>query len=323
LNISDRMTAHSLQKAPTGKDIMDAQSRIASFIHKTPVFTSKAFDAMSNKSCLLKGEHLQKTGAFKARGAMNAVLIHRDSAQVSGFITHSSGNHGAALSWAAEQIGAPAYIVMPSNAPQAKINAVKEYGGLITFCDPTLEARELAAAELQRSTGALFIHPYDNYDVIAGQATATLELLQEHPDLDWLFIPVGGGGLLAGASLANYYFGKAKVVGCEPSNADDAYKSFISKTRVSVKTPNTIADGLRTSLGVRNFPIILDHVNDIILLSEEELENAWHICLSRTKQFIEPSAASGIAAALKHQSTGKAGIMLCGGNMNTSQFALR
>ncbi|MDA9103907.1 pyridoxal-phosphate dependent enzyme, partial [Schleiferiaceae bacterium] len=135
--------------------------------------------------------------------------------------------------------------------------------------------------------------------------------------------PVGGGGLLAGASLANYYFGKAKVIGCEPSNADDAYQSFNSKTWVPVTKPNTIADGLRTSLGVRNFPIILNHVSDIILLSEEELENAWHICLSRLKQFIEPSAAVGIAAALKHHSTGKAGIILCGGNMNTLQFALR
>ena len=317
------MTAQSLQQVPSGQDIIDAQNRIAPYIHKTPVFTSKAFDAMSNKSCLLKGEHLQKTGAFKARGAMNAVLIHKDSAQVSGFITHSSGNHGAALAWAAGQIGAPAYVVMPSNAPQAKIDAVKEYGGIISFCEPTLKDREHTAAELQNSTGALFIHPYDNYDVIAGQATATLELLQEHPDLDWLFIPVGGGGLLAGASLANYYFGKAKVIGCEPSNADDAYQSFNSKTWVPVTKPNTIADGLRTSLGVRNFPIILNHVSDIILLSEEELENAWHICLSRLKQFIEPSAAAGIAAALKHHSTGKAGIILCGGNMNTLQFALR
>ncbi|MEJ6760094.1 MAG: pyridoxal-phosphate dependent enzyme, partial [Flavobacteriales bacterium] len=306
------MTAQSLQQVPSGQDIIDAQNRIAPYIHKTPVFTSKAFDAMSNKSCLLKGEHLQKTGAFKARGAMNAVLIHKDSAQVSGFITHSSGNHGAALAWAAGQIGAPAYVVMPSNAPQAKIDAVKEYGGIISFCEPTLKDREHTAAELQNATGALFIHPYDNYDVIAGQATATLELLQEHPDLDWLFIPVGGGGLLAGASLANYYFGKAKVIGCEPSNADDAYQSFNSKTWVPVTKPNTIADGLRTSLGVRNFPIILNHVSDIILLSEEELENAWHICLSRLKQFIEPSAAAGIAAALKHHSTGKAGIILCG-----------
>lgn len=317
------MTAQSLQQVPSGRDIIDAQNRIAPYIHKTPVFTSKAFDAMSNKSCLLKGEHLQKTGAFKARGAMNAVLIHKDSAQVSGFITHSSGNHGAALAWAAGQIGAPAYVVMPSNAPQAKIDAVKEYGGIISFCEPTLKDREHTAAELQNATGALFIHPYDNYDIIAGQATATLELLQEHPDLDWLFIPVGGGGLLAGASLANYYFGKAKVIGCEPSNADDAYQSFNSKTWVPVTKPNTIADGLRTSLGVRNFPIILNHVSDIILLSEEELENAWHICLSRLKQFIEPSAAAGIAAALKHHSTGKAGIILCGGNMNTLQFTLR
>ena len=317
------MTTIPLQQVPTGKDIIDAQNRIAPFVHKTPVFTSKAFDAMTKKSCLLKGEHLQKTGAFKARGAMNAVLIHQEKAKVSGFVTHSSGNHGAALSWAARQIGAPAYIVMPSNAPQAKVDAVKGYGGIITFCEPTLEAREHTAAELQGSTGAVFIHPYDNYDIIAGQATATLELLQEHPDLEWLFVPVGGGGLIAGASLANYYFGKAKVIGCEPQNANDAYQSFTSKTWVPVAAPDTIADGLRTSLGEKNFPVILDHVSDIILLSEEELENAWHICLSRTKQFIEPSAAAGIAAALKHHGTGKAGIIICGGNMNTAQFALR
>ena len=199
-----------LQHVPTAEDLKAAQARIAAYIHRTPVFQSQKFDNKSGASIIFKGEHLQKTGAFKARGAMNAVLINQEHAKGRGFVTHSSGNHGAALAWAASNIGEKAHIIMPSNAPKAKIEAVRSYGGIIEFCAPTLDAREQTAKAVEEKEGAFFVHPYDNYDIIAGQATATMELLEEHPDLKYLFVPVGGGGLLSGAALANAYFGSGK-----------------------------------------------------------------------------------------------------------------
>lgn len=310
-------------KAPTAQDIIDAAERIAPYVHTTPVLTSTLFDELHDGSYFFKGEHLQMTGAFKARGAMNAILQNLNHALTYGVVTHSSGNHGAALSWAAQQIGAEAHIIMPSNAPKTKIAAVQRYGGNITFCEPTLEARESTAAATAARTGALLIHPYNNYHIIAGQATATYELLQSVPDLKHLFIPVGGGGLLAGAALANHFFGRAKIYGCEPANASDAHESFTSGTLVPVKNPNTIADGLRTSLGDKNFPIIQQLVNEIVLVSEEEIESAWHTTLETTKQMIEPSAATGVAVAIKKDCKGKCGIMLCGGNMDVRNFKLR
>ena len=309
-----------LQAPPTAADLEAAHARIVPFIHHTPVFRSQKFDERAGLTCHFKGEHLQKTGAFKARGAMNAVLVNRSAAQGKGFVTHSSGNHGAALAWAAAQIGETAYIIMPENAPKSKIEAVRSYGGQITFCAPTLQAREQTAAEVQAAHGAVLIHPYDNYDIIAGQATATMELLADTPDLDYLFVPVGGGGLLTGAALANRYFGRAKVIGCEPLGANDAYISFTSGHHTPVEHPDTIADGLRTSLGHRNFPLIRQFVDEIVLLSESELRDGWEFAISRLKQFVEPSAAAGIAAALKHRQSGAkaghAGIILCGGNMD-------
>ena len=254
---------------------------------------------------------------------MNTILVHKEEALENGVVTHSSGNHGAALSWAAAQIGAKAYVVMPSNAPKAKIASVEYYDGIITFCEPTLAARESTAAQIQSQTGALLIHPYDNYNIIAGQATATYELLQDHPDLAQIFVPVGGGGLLAGAALANHYFGQAKVIGCEPAAASDAHESFTTGNWTPVSQPNTIADGLRTSLGHKNFPIIQKYVNDIILLTEEEIEDGWHSCLETTRQLIEPSAGTGIAAVIREKTVGKTGIILCGGNMDVRKFALR
>ena len=312
-----------LQHVPTREDLLEAAKRIAPYVERTPAFEPKPFNQRFGRHCVFKGEHLQQIGAFKARGAMNAVLVNREQALQNGVVTHSSGNHGAALSWAASQIGAQAQIVMPSNAPQAKVDAVTFYGGNIHFCEPTLEARESTASEVMAQTGGMLIHPYDNYDIIAGQATATLELLQDHPDLTHIFVPVGGGGLLSGAALANAYFGNATVVGCEPERASDAYESFTKKEWIPVQQANTIADGLRTSLGTRTFPIILEHVSSIALVTEEEIETAWRECLMYTKQFIEPSAAVGIAAMKNWNQEGKAGIILCGGNMNVDQFTLR
>jgi len=303
---------------PTKQDILDAHERLRPYIHRTQIITSNKFNALCapGTQVYFKGEHLQKTGAFKARGALNAVLTHKSLAKSKCFVTHSSGNHGAALAWASRIVGFDAHIVMPENAPQAKIDAVTSYGGKITFCAPTLQAREATAALIQEQTGAVLIHPYDNYDTIAGQATATLELLQDAPhDLETLFIPVGGGGLLAGAALANHYFGNGKVVGCEPQGANDAWTSITTGVWTPVNNPKTIADGLRTSLGHKNFPIILERVHRIELLSEEELKSAWDIVVSRTKQYIEPSAAAGVAAVLKHSDSEKVGVMLCGGNM--------
>jgi len=309
-----------LEHIPTKADLIAAHQRILPYIHQTPVFTSSWFDAEAGKSCFFKSEHLQKTGAFKARGAMNAVLVNAAKGKSKGFLTHSSGNHGAALAWAATQIGAKAYIVMPDNAPKTKIDAVQQYGGIITYCKPTLDARETTAAQVQEATGAVFIHPYDNYDIIAGQATATMELLDVQPDLELLFIPVGGGGLLSGAALANHYFGKAKVIGCEPLNASDAYQSFQAGVRIPVQNPDTIADGLRTSLGERNFNIIQQYVHEIITATEDEMKAAWKFTVSRLKQLVEPSAAAGLAVALKHGDQ-PCGILLCGGNMDLDPFA--
>ena len=309
-----------LEHIPTKADLIAAHQRILPYIHQTPVFTSSWFDAEAGKSCFFKSEHLQKTGAFKARGAMNAVLVNAEEGKLKGFLTHSSGNHGAALAWAAAQIGAKAYIVMPDNAPKTKIAAVQQYGGIITYCKPTLDARETTAAQVQEATGAVFIHPYDNYDIIAGQATATMELLDVQPDLELLFIPVGGGGLLSGAALANHYFGKAKVIGCEPLNASDAYQSFQAGVRIPVQNPDTIADGLRTSLGERNFNIIQQYVHEIITATEDEMKAAWKFTVSRLKQLVEPSAAAGLAVALKHGDQ-PCGILLCGGNMDLDPFA--
>ena len=309
-----------LKHIPTKADLIAAHQRILPYIHQTPVFTSSWFDAEAGKSCFFKSEHLQKTGAFKARGAMNAVLVNAAKGKSKGFLTHSSGNHGAALAWAAAQIGAKAYIVMPDNAPKTKIAAVQQYGGIITYCKPTLDARETTAAQVQEATGAVFIHPYDNYDIIAGQATATMELLDVQPDLELLFIPVGGGGLLSGAALANHYFGKAKVIGCEPLNASDAYQSFQAGVRIPVQNPDTIADGLRTSLGERNFNIIQQYVHEIITATEDEMKAAWKFTVSRLKQLVEPSAAAGLAVALKHGDQ-PCGILLCGGNMDLDPFA--
>jgi len=308
-----------LEHIPTKSDLIEAHQRILPFIHKTPVYTSSWFDSLAGKNCYFKGEHLQKTGAFKARGAMNAVLVNDTEGKANGFLTHSSGNHGAALAWAAAQIGAKAYIVMPDNAPKTKIAAVEQYGGIITFCAPTLDAREATADQVQKETGAVFIHPYDNYDIIAGQATATIELLEAQPYLELLFVPVGGGGLLSGAALANQYFGNAKVIGCEPENANDAYQSFQAGKRIPVQNPDTIADGLRTSLGTRNFEIIQQYVHEIITASEDELKQAWRFTTSRLKQLVEPSAAAGLAVALKH-GVGTSGIILCGGNMDLDPF---
>lgn len=309
-------TLQPLEHAPDRSDLLAAQQRIAPYIHHTPVLRSSTFDQRAGTKAFFKGEHLQKTGAFKARGAMNAVLVYAERAKGRGFVTHSSGNHGAALAWAAAQVGETAMIVMPSNAPTAKVEAVRAYGGEIVFCEPTQQSREATARHIVETTGAVLVHPYDDYNIIAGQATATMELLQEHPNIEALYVPVGGGGLLSGAALANRYFGNAEVVGCEPEVANDAYLSFTTGQWHPVQSTETVADGLRTALGKKNFEIIKTHVHRIELVSETDLVAVRTYLISRMKQWIEPSAATGPAAVLNDTPKSAVGIILCGGNSN-------
>ncbi|MCU0638876.1 MAG: pyridoxal-phosphate dependent enzyme [Candidatus Krumholzibacteria bacterium] len=303
-------------------DIVEAAGRIAPWINRTPVLTCGTLDRMSGASLFFKCENFQKAGAFKARGAMNAVLSLSEEEAKKGVATHSSGNHAAALSLAAAKRGIPAYVVMPSNAPPVKVAAVRGYGGLITFCEPTLEARETGLAAVIRETGASTVHPYDDRRVVAGQGTAAMELLEDHGDLDAIAAPVGGGGLLSGTSIAAGAKGRRRAVyGCEPRNADDALRSFRSGKLVPSVNPDTIADGLRTSLCPLTLSIIMENVEDIVTVSEDEIVAAMRLVFERMKIIIEPSSAVAVAAALsgRMKIEGKrVGIIISGGNVDTS-----
>jgi threonine dehydratase len=297
-----------------------ARDRIAPFVNRTPILTSRTFDERTGARLFFKAENFQRIGAFKARGAHNAVFSLTDAQANAGVVTHSSGNHAAALSLAARNRKIPAYIIMPENAPAPKVASVRRLGGKITFCAPTLAAREAAAAQLQRDTGATLIHPYDDANVIAGQGTAALELLGVYSDLDAIIVPVGGGGLLSGTALAAKGLNpKIKIYGAEPSGADDAARSFHSGTRLPMPNPQTIADGLRTALGEIPFAIIRSQVDDIVTVSEAEIIDAMKFVWSVLKVVIEPSAAVPVAALLNASLplTGKrVGIILSGGNVD-------
>ena len=303
-------------------DILEAGRRIGPFINRTPVLTCGTLDAMSGASLFFKCENFQKAGAFKARGAMNAVLSLSEEEAKKGVATHSSGNHAAALSLAAARRGIPAYVVMPSNAPPVKVAAVRGYGGRITFCEPTLEARETGLAAVIGETGATAVHPFDDRRVVAGQGTAAMELLEDHDDLEVIAAPVGGGGLLSGTSIAARAKGRRRAVyGCEPRNADDAQRSFRSGKLVPSVNPDTIADGLRTSLSPLTLSIIMENVEDIVTVSEDEIVAAMRLVFERMKIVIEPSSAVAVAAALSGRMnvTGKkAGIIISGGNVDTA-----
>jgi threonine dehydratase len=300
--------------------ILNAAKRISPFINRTPVLTSHTIDRLFNAEFFLKCENFQKVGAFKARGATNAVLSLNKSLLLNGVATHSSGNHAQALSWAASLVNAKAFIVMPSNSSKIKVNAVKDYGGQITFCEPTLESRETTLAEIIRQTGATEIHPYNDERIIAGQATAALELIEEVKNLDIVIAPVGGGGLLSGTSLAVHYFTPlTQVFAAEPEQANDAFLSFSNKQFIPSKNPNTIADGLRTSLGSLTYPIILQHVHSIITVSEVSIVKAMRFLWERMKIIIEPSSAVPFAAIMegKIELAGKkTGIIISGGNVD-------
>ena len=279
---------------------------------------------MANADVYFKCENLQKVGAFKARGAMHALLkLREENPEIKKVATHSSGNHAQALAWTAAQLGLHATIVMPNNAPKIKKDAVLGYGAKIIECTPTLQAREETLQKVIETESATLVHPYNDENIIAGAATAAVELLQEIPHLDILITPVGGGGLLSGTALAAKYFGKnLTVVAGEPQNANDAYQSFYAKKFIPSVNPNTIADGLKTSLGSINFEIILEHVQDIITVSETEILSAMNWVHQRMKIIIEPSSAVAVAAVLKskkHFQNQKVGIILSGGNVEVGE----
>lgn len=312
-----------IQIGPAYRDVLLAHERIKPFIKRTPVMTSESLNRITNADLYFKCENLQKVGAFKFRGACNAIFSLSDDDARKGVATHSSGNHAAALALAARLRGISATIVMPKNAPSVKVDAVKGYGGTIVFCEPTLEARETTLNQIIQDTGAIFIPPYNFCPVIAGQGTAALELLEDTPPLDLLIAPIGGGGLISGTAIAT--LGKSPtttVIGAEPANADDAFRSFYAHTLIPQTAPNTIADGLLTSLGNITFSIIQRSVAHIFTAKEESIIRAMKLVWERMKLIIEPSAAVPLAIVLEHTdffSGKRIGIIFSGGNVDLSK----
>jgi threonine dehydratase len=313
-----------MSNIPTFSDIEKAHERIRPYIHHTPVLSSKSINEIVGAELFFKCENLQKVGAFKFRGACNSVFSLTPEEARNGVCTHSSGNHAAALALAARMRGIPAYIVMPENAPEIKKIAVVGYGAKITFCTPTLEARESTLKKVAAETGATEIHPYNYFNVICGQGTAAKELIEEIGHLDIVMAPVGGGGLLSGTAIsAKTLLPNVKVVAAEPAGADDAFRSFYSKTLHPSIAPKTIADGLLTSLGSLTFPIILNNVDQIVTVSEEKIVEAMRMIWERMKIIIEPSSAVPLAAILENKVNvkgKKVGIILSGGNVDLGKL---
>ncbi len=309
---------------PGLESIREAYERIKPYIHRTPVLTSSSLNGIAGAQIFFKCENFQKIGAFKIRGGMNAVLALPESERQNGIATHSSGNHAQAIAFAARQVGVKAYIVMPRTAPEIKKTAVAGYGAEIILCEPTLQSREDALREVVERTGAAFIHPYNDYRVIAGQATCALELLEDVPDLDLVMAPVGGGGLLSGTALAVHHISpRTKVIAGEPAGADDAFRSLRAGSLQTNDSTRTIADGLLTSLGDKTFPLIRQYVEEIITVTDEQIIAAMRLIWERMKIIIEPSCAVPFAALLKDKEkfNGKlTGIILTGGNVDLGKL---
>lgn len=312
----------------TKQDVLDCHNRIRPYIHNTPVLTSRLINKKIGTEVFFKCENFQRAGAYKIRGATNAILQLTEVQRKNGVVTHSSGNFAQAVSLAAKSLGIKAHIVMPSSAPEVKKIGVQEYKGIIYECEPTLEARQAMADKIGKDTGASFLHPSNDKNVIIGQGTAALELLEEVSDLNAIFCPVGGGGLVAGSSLTAHYFGTdCKVIGGEPFEADDAYRSLQSGKIEGNNSVNTIADGLKTTLGDKNFPIIKKHVTKIIRVTEEEIIAAMRLVWERMKIVIEPSSAVTVAALIQDTSENpntysnkKVGIIISGGNVDLNSL---
>jgi len=318
-------------------DVRAAADRIREHIHRTPVVTCRTLDERAGRSLFLKCENFQKVGAFKMRGAANAVLSLLEtgeigleaglkSGRVRGVVTHSSGNFAQALALAARRAGVPAHIVMPSTAPTVKRNAVEGYGARVVTCEPNLAAREETAARVVAETGATFVHPYDQPEIIAGQGTCALELLEEIPDLDAVVAPVGGGGLMSGISIAARGLRpEIRLFGAEPTGADDAARSLAAGELVPQTGPDTIADGLLTSLGRHTWPILRDHLETIVTVTDEEIVTAMRLVMSRAKLVVEPSAAVAVAAVLSEEfrelrGLNRVGVVLSGGNVDLERL---
>ncbi|MBN1450848.1 MAG: pyridoxal-phosphate dependent enzyme [Anaerolineales bacterium] len=310
--------------APTLPDIRRATKRIRLYAHHTPVLTCASLDQRVGTQVFMKCENLQRVGAFKFRGACNAVFSLSDEEAARGVATHSSGNHAQALALAARLRGVPAYIVMPENAPAVKKAAVAGYGGQITFCEPTLQAREITTEQIVKETGATVVHPYNDFRVITGQGTATLELLEEVPDLDVIIAPVGGGGLLSGTAIAAKGLApNIRVLAAEPEMADDAYRSLQAGYILPSENPKTIADGLLTSLGTLTFPIIQGHVEQIVTVSERAILESMKFIWERAKLVIEPSAAVPVALLWERKvdlGSLRVGVILSGGNVDLDRL---
>ena len=306
--------------------ILAAAERIKAYVHHTPVLQSRTLNELCGCDLVFKCENLQKVGAFKFRGAMNALLSLTEAEKKRGVATHSSGNHAAGVAYAAKLLQIPAYIVMPKTAPETKKQAVAYYGGQITFCEPTLEAREQTLAHVTKQTGAIFIPPYNDERIIAGQGTTALELLQQTPHLDIVMTPVGGGGLLSGTAISvKEQNSTLKVIAAEPALADDAYRSFYSNQLLPPNPSVTIADGLRTGLGEITFAIIRRHVDAIMLCSETAIKQAMLLIWQHLKIVIEPSAAVPLAVILENKpffAKKRIGIILTGGNLDLAKFIL-
>jgi len=307
------------------QQIIEAHERIKPFIHKTPVLTSKTINNISGAEIFFKCENFQKIGAFKIRGGMNSVLSLPEEKRKKGIATHSSGNHAQAIAFAAREVGTKAFIVMPDNSPKVKVEAVKGYGAEIFFCEPTQQAREKLLHEVVDKTGAEFIHPYNNYDVITGQATCAKELIEEIPSLDFIMTPVGGGGLLSGSLLSAHYFSPSTIVYAgEPEGAADAILSLKNGRIEKAPYVKTIADGLLTTLGDKTFAIIKEYVKDILTINDEEIVSSMRLVYERMKLVVEPSGVVPLAALLRNKElfTGKrVGIVFSGGNVELKKLA--
>ena len=307
-------------------DIRAAAGRIKGVGHRTPILTSQTMDEMAGRKLFFKCENFQKVGAFKLRGGWNAVSMLSDEEAAKGVCTHSSGNHAQAVAFSAMKRGIASYIVMPNNVPDVKLDAVKGYGANIILCEPTLEARETTLDEITKKTGAQVVHPFNNPNVIAGQGTAALEMIEDLGTLDAIIAPIGGGGLMSGTCIATRsLLPETKLFGAEPAGADDAYRSLKEGKIIPQTNPDTICDGLLTSLGEYTWNILKDHLEAIYTVTDDEVINAMRLVWERMKIIIEPSSATAVAVALKSEFKAlegleKVGIILTGGNVELSKL---